>query len=86
MFMRALLVGEHTPVRATNPVHCFCCGCTQPELPLYRFNQLLRREWVACLPCGLTKTTPDRLEPKCKHVELPRPRTPTIDGEWKFTW
>jgi hypothetical protein len=86
MYMRALLVGEHTPVRAVTPVHCFCCGATQSVRPLYRCNQLLRAEWVACIPCGRSGVTPDRLADTCKHVADPIPRFRNREGGWSYSW
>ncbi|HEU4338793.1 MAG TPA: hypothetical protein VFS19_01885 [Planctomycetota bacterium] len=56
--MRALLAGEHSPLRARQPVRCFRCECVQKDRPLYKVDQLMRGEWVACLPCGTSGAFP----------------------------
>ena len=49
----------HRAVRAVAPVRRFRGGCTHRERPLYKFAQLMRCEWVACLPCGSSGAIPD---------------------------
>jgi hypothetical protein len=67
MFMRALLSGELNPPRRITPVRCVCCNRTHSQSPLYRFAQLMREEWVACLPCVRKGYVPAEPKRACLH-------------------